>query len=393
MHFSIPHPLLLKHLNAAGIEWCSVLNVDEWQNRWTNNQLPEELADDLHFLKDWIAQEHYGSMGFLTKNMQARENSNHILPHTRSILSMIVPYATGEHIRRQTSTSEAQETRLPSSQKSIAEKTARYARVPDYHKAIRKELERALEHWQQDAQKMEFTDKHTAWRVVTDSLPFLDRAHARIARLGFIGKNTMLIRPGIGSYFFIAHVLLTAPFAAVADPNGAKPLAADAIAELSCGECRKCLDACPTQALIAPKHLDANKCLSYLSIEHRDIVDEEFIRHFSDRFYGCDICQEVCPYNFKTLPLTTIKPFQNTRKSLTTLSTSQVAQMTQAEYEEWFGGTAMTRAKYAGLVRNALYSLHAEHHSDLQNILALREKDPHPLIRKSVLQLQRINNG
>ncbi len=393
MHFSKPHPLLLKHLNAAGIEWCSVLNVDEWQDRWTNNQLPEELANDLQFLKDWIAQDHHAGMGFLKNNMQARENSNHILPQTRSILSMIVPYATGEHIRGRTSTSGTDEIRLPSSQKSIAEKTARYARVPDYHKAIRKELEHALEHWLQDAQKMEIADENTAWRVVTDSLPFLDRAHARIARLGFIGKNTMLIRPGIGSYFFIAHVLLTTPFAAVADPSGAKPLAADAIAELSCGECRKCLDACPTQALIAPKHLDANKCLSYLSIEHRDIVGEEFIPHFSDRFYGCDICQEVCPYNFKTLPLTTIKPFQNMREVLTTLTTSQVAQMTQSEYEDWFGGTAMTRAKYAGLVRNALYSLHAEHHSDLQKILALREKDPHPLIQRTVLQLRRINKG
>jgi len=227
--------------------------------------------------------------------------------------------------------------------------------------------------------------------VVTDSLPFLDRAHARIARLGFIGKNTMLIRPGVGSYFFIAHVLLSTPFSLAADPGEDKPVGANAIAELSCGDCRKCIDACPTQALIAPHRLDANKCLSYLTIEHRDIVEEKYLKNFSDNFYGCDICQDACPYNYKTAGLTTLQSFQAPLKSLLQVTVEDVAQMTQQQYESWFGGTAMTRAKYSGLVRNAIYSLYADRSPVLTNILEKRKEDPDPLIRATIHQVSSLN--
>jgi epoxyqueuosine reductase len=392
MEFSRPHPLLAKHLLDAGLEWSSILNVQEWHAFFEENKPPAELLADLAFLKSWLKQGHHAGMEFLGNNLHARENINHILPEVASVLSLIIPYATGERTRGRPSFVDGMQTKQHSESKSLLKRTARYARVPDYHKVIRRELDRVLQLWESDAQAAGLVSEKTTWRVVTDALPFLDRAHARIGGLGFIGKNTMLIRPGTGSYFFIAHVLLSVPYGTLADPTGQKPLAADAIAELSCGDCTRCLDACPTQALVGPRHLDANKCLSYLSIEHRDIVPEAYLKHFSERFYGCDICQEVCPYNLRTLELKTVRSFQKNISALEQLSAADVAAMTQAQYENWFGGTAMTRAKYAGLVRNALYSLYADRDSRLSRICESRAGDPNPLIQKTVEQLLKLNS-
>ncbi|MEY3903796.1 MAG: tRNA epoxyqueuosine(34) reductase QueG [Pseudomonadota bacterium] len=386
-----PHPLLDKQLRKAGLPWSSVFSTEEWASAWAQQTAPEELKNDLEFLAAWLVNGQQAGMHFLTKNKQARRDARLIFPQVSSILSVIIPYATGRSTRGTDSTNTPAESAPNPIGTSLYSKTARYARVPDYHKVIRKELDLALRRWQADALDLGLLQQEQPWRVVTDSLPFLDRAHARIARLGFIGKNTMLIRPGVGSYFFIAHVLLSTPFSLAADPGEDKPVGANAIAELSCGDCRKCIDACPTQALIAPHRLDANKCLSYLTIEHRDIVEEKYLKNFSDNFYGCDICQDACPYNYKTAGLTTLQSFQAPLKSLLQVTVEDVAQMTQQQYESWFGGTAMTRAKYSGLVRNAIYSLYADRSPVLTNILEKRKEDPDPLIRATIHQISSLN--
>lgn len=402
MHFAKPHPLLLKHLTSAHLDWSSVLDTSEWHSLWAENMPPEELEDDLKFMADWINRGHHADMNFLTRNTEARQNAQLILPEVKSILSLVIPYAPGKNIRKNNTRDHLMQEceKLPEThadhesathKSALLNSTARYARVPDYHKEIRKELDRVLAAWQTEALATGLYSEKQTWRVVSDSLPFLDRAHARLARLGFIGKNTMLIRPGIGSYFFIAHVMLSTPYQLVSSPDQEKPLSADPLAELSCGDCTRCLDACPTQALITAGHLDANKCLSYLSIEHRGTVNDEYIKHFARQFYGCDICQEVCPYNFRTLPLQTINPFKKHLSSLQELTTNHVALMTQVQYEKWFGGTALTRAKYSGLVRNALYSLHANNDQKLNEILLQRENDPDPTIKSVVGQLRRIS--
>lgn len=386
-----PHPLLDKQLRQAGLPWSSVFSTEEWASAWAQQTAPEELKNDLEFLAAWLVNGQQAGMHFLTNNAQARRDARLIFPQVSSILSVIIPYATGRSTRGTDSTNTPAESAPNPIGTSLYSKTARYARVPDYHKVIRKELDLALRRWQADALDLGLLQQEQPWRVVTDSLPFLDRAHARIARLGFIGKNTMLIRPGVGSYFFIAHVLLSTPFSLAADPGEDKPVGADAIAELSCGDCRKCIDACPTQALIAPHRLDANKCLSYLTIEHRDIVEEKYLKNFSDNFYGCDICQDACPYNYKTAGLKTLQSFQAPLKSLLQVTVEDVAQMTQQQYESWFGGTAMTRAKYSGLVRNAIYSLYADRSPVLTKILEKRKEDPDPLIRAAIHQISSLN--
>lgn len=391
MRIAKPHPLLDQHLRQAGLPWSSVLSTEDWTTAWEQEIAPDELKDDLEFLAGWLADGQQAGMHFLTKNTQARRDARLILPQVSSILSVIIPYATGRATRGAVSINPSVELTPESRSDSVYSKTARYARVPDYHKAIRKELDLALRRWQADALDLGLLQQEQPWRVVTDSLPFLDRAHARIARLGFIGKNTMLIRPGVGSYFFVAHVLLSTTFSLAADPGEDKPVGADAIAELSCGDCRKCIDACPTEALIAPHRLDANKCLSYLTIEHRELVEEKYLKNFSENFYGCDICQDACPYNYKTTGLTTIRSFQTPLKSLQQVSLEDIALMTQSQYESWFGGTAMTRAKYSGLVRNAIYSLHGSGSPALKNVLDRRKDDPDALIRATVVQVSSLN--
>ena len=207
----------------------------------------------------------------------------------------------------------------------------------------------------------------------------------------------MLIRPGMGSYFFIATVLLSLEKSDVCELQK-EDLNANAIANstnkanspmarLDCGTCRRCMDACPTQALPRPYFLDANKCLSYLSIEHRDVVPEKYLPFFKDSLYGCDICQEACPYNFSTLDLVQEAELRKIHTPLTKISAVDVAGMNQQQYEEWFGGTALTRAKYGGLVRNALYHLYATQATELTRLLALRSNDTDPLILNTVQQL------
>ncbi len=193
----------------------------------------------------------------------------------------------------------------------------------------------------------------------------------------------MLIRPGIGSFFFIATLLTTLPIEKLAKIAIKK----NSLAMLDCGACTLCLDACPTQALSKEYYLDANKCLSYLSIEHRDTIPQQYISHFKDTLYGCDICQEVCPYNKVTLDSYLIPEFSNYHKPFTFLTPVQIASMTPRQYEEWFGGTAATRAKYEGLVRNSLYHLYATGHENTMDLCTQAAASPYALIKKTGEQI------
>ena len=355
----------------------------------------QNLDFDMMALEKWLAQGAHAQMHFMQENKQARHDSTFILAHARTAVSVLVPYATGERIRvgKGSPQGASYTSAIEPLPESLANRqlVARYARGKDYHKVIKNHFSAALEAFALKAPQS-FT-----YRVVVDSIPFLDRAHARLAGLGFIGKNTMLIRPGLGSYFFIATALLSLtpqelcePFGAAQNGETSNTSRANPIAKLDCGACQKCMDACPTQALPRPYFLDANKCLSYLSIEHRDVISEQYLPFFADTLYGCDICQQACPYNYSTLDLVRIKELRSVHPPLTQISVLKVARMSQQNYEEWFGGTAMTRAKYSGLVRNALYHLYAIQSPELLSVLTARTADPELLIAKTVAQLQRL---
>lgn len=389
--FAKPSPLLEQHLQAAGIHWSSVLSVSQWHALWDSGAVPQKLQKDFQAFDAWVANDAHAGMLFLEKNSDVRRDPRKILDGVESILSVIIPYAHGHTTRGQATTEAAQTNDKATVANDFTESIARYARVPDYHKAIKKVLTQVMSDWQTEALAQGAITDSVGWRVATDSLPFLDRAHARLAGLGFIGKNTMLIRPGVGSYFFIAHVLVNAPFQIIAAQALTPPTAAHAITSLDCGECRLCIEACPTSALTADRFLNSNRCLSYLTIEHRDVIPDEFVPHLGEHLYGCDLCQDACPYNLKTLPLQTIEPFQEYHRQFSFITTAQVARMSQSEYENWFGGTAMTRAKYGGLVRNALYQLFAKKSSELKGVLDARTNDPNPLIAATVAHIRRLS--
>ena len=260
----------------------------------------------------------------------------------------LIPYATAEGLAAEVQPDKVQESSRARS--PLANLVARYARSKDYHGVIKRRLTKVFD---------ELSAGEFRYRVVVDSVPFLDRAHAQIARLGFVGRNTMLIRPGLGSYFFIASVLTDAPVERFGRAAAA-PAAARRLEDWGCATCDLCVRACPTGALLGDYTMDARRCLSYWSIEHRGPAPDTFVGAFRESFFGCDVCQEVCPYNLRPRVRASAGPwgeFAETSAALGQLTLRDVATMSPRDYETWFGGLPLTRAKYPGLVRNALYAL------------------------------------
>lgn len=346
-----------------------------------DSDLPHRLARDFAALNQWLDSSFHASMHFMRENLDARRDVAKILPSARSALIIIAPYATGKRVRGRVKGEASELVNSDANSLMARGLVARYARGRDYHKQIRRSLAPAL----RAAFDGHGLPEHER-RIIVDSAPFLERAHSRLAGLGFIGKNTMLIRPGAGSYFFLASVLLSLPI----DVWCTVTRASSSMRDLSCGTCRRCLDACPTGAIVEPYQLDANRCLSYLTIEHRDIIPPTYLPGLSHTLFGCDICQEVCPYNISTLDLVRLKELGPSNPALMTISAWDVAFMTHEQYEKWFGGTAMTRAKYGGLVRNALCHLFATGDPRLHDVLERRAGDDDPLVSRTVVQLRNI---
>lgn len=205
---------------------------------------------------------------------------------------------------------------------------SRYACGPDYHAVVGEGLRGLASRLKERAGPFE-------WRICVDTAPLLERAYARRAGLGWIGKNTCLIDQQQGSFFFLGELLVSldlAPEAPVAE---------------RCGNCRRCIEACPTKAIIPSGQtqpawtLDARRCLSYLTVELRGAIPTEFHLALGGHVFGCDICQDVCPWNRKTPP--TGEP---------AASLEELAKLTEAEFQERFRGTAVLRARYEGFRRN-----------------------------------------
>lgn len=360
----------LKEVCANEVPWpCAVLG---WQAR-------EFLfAHDVAFFEDWLAQGFQAGMEFLERQQALRRSLEHVLPNAQSALVVLFPYATGHHIRG------AKTQHLPRPPKKLPGLLpfiARYARGRDYHKVVRRHLKKIGQNIQ-NTLGVEFQ-----WRAITDTAPIFDRAFAQKAGLGFIGKNTLLIRPGLGSYFVIGVLLTTLPADVWAEPVRFHPLDT-----LDCGSCTRCLDACPTQALVKAHVLDANRCLSYLTIEHRGIIAEEFLPHFAHTLYGCDICQDVCPYQLKTNDLDPLRDqaLSRPKKEFLNITPKDIATMSFEQYLQWFSGSAATRARYEGLVRNALYHLYARKDPDLIKIISQHFQNSSVILTPVLEQIEKI---
>lgn len=266
----------------------------------------------------WLAQGYAGTMEYLERTAHLRINPTELLPDAKSAVVVGLNYAPAE---------------LPHTDYRIA----RYALGDDYHAVLREKLETLLG-------AIQAIDPSVLGRVCVDSAPVLERDLALLAGLGWYGKNTCLINTHRGSYFFLGVLLLTLE------------LEYDSPAQGGCGTCRLCIDACPTGALVEPYQLDARKCISYLTIERRDSIPTEYREAVGEWLFGCDICQEVCPFN-RPRPHQPLRAQPTTEprlqpRPLPTLT--EILQMDESEFAERFRGSAIKRTKWRGLVRNAL---------------------------------------
>jgi epoxyqueuosine reductase len=263
-------------------------------------------------LRRWVEAGHAATMGYLARRLEERLDPRRVLPGARSVLCVALNYYQGEP--------------ADASWRPVA----RYAWGRDYHDVIAPRLERLAAHLAEAGGARS--------RGYVDTGPVLERDLAARAGLGWVGKNTMLLHPRLGSWFFLGVLLTTAE------------LARDAPLADRCGSCRACLDACPTGAFVAPYVLDARRCISYLTIEHRGDIDPDLQPGMAGWQFGCDICQDVCPWNRKA-PTTAQAEFV---PEAAYPGAEAVSAMDDADFRRHFAGTPILRAKAAGMRRNAL---------------------------------------
>ncbi len=305
-------------------------------------------ADGFESLRDWLTRGFAGAMGYMERQGEARRHPASILPEVQSVVMVGMNYKPAEE-------------RVSSAQGKVA----RYARGADYHDVLRERLNVLLA-WLQ-AERC-----GCRGRGVVDTAPLLERDFARRAGLGWFGKNTMLLNKRLGSYFFLGALLTDLV------------LQADGPHETShCGTCTACLDACPTAAFPAPGVLDARRCISYLTIELRDNVPEELREGAGDWIFGCDICQEVCPWNRKAPP--GIEPLLQARPELEALDPVELLSLSEDDFRQRFRGTALMRTRRRGLLRNAALVL--GNTGDVAALPSLRRalQDVEPLVREAAV--------
>ncbi len=226
-----------------------------------------DLSEAEGHLKKWIEKGFHGQMHFMHKHGSMRTHPEELVEDTVRIISLRFDYSNQSIV--------AYEKVLMQPDKAAI---SRYAMGRDYHKLIRKKLQKL-------AEKIKSEVKDFNYRVFTDSAPVMEKAIAEKAGLGWIGKHSNLLNSKAGSYFFLGEIYTNIPL-----PVSQK-------ATYHCGSCTKCIDICPTQAIVAPFQVDARRCISYLTIEHKGPIPEEFHQAIGNRIYGCDDCQMVCPWN------------------------------------------------------------------------------------------------
>ncbi len=279
----------------------------------------ESLPDEAQHLSDWLSRGYQADMDWIRKRQRERTEIREYFPEVQSVICVAVNYFTGN------ARDDAETGRF-----------SNYAWGSDYHDCIKDRLYQLL-------QNIRTQHSNVKYRICVDTSPVLERTWARRAGLGWIGKNTMLITKEFGSWVFLGELMLDIPL--VYD----EPFKTD-----HCGTCRKCLDACPTLALTQPYQLDAGRCLSYLTIEHRGDFLAEHPDDFHNWIYGCDICQEVCPWNQKIRVKSDWEEFEP-RDNIHERSLESWLTLTSDEFRTLFRKSAVKRTRYTGLMRNIRY--------------------------------------
>jgi epoxyqueuosine reductase len=285
---------------------------------------PAQAFPELAFFRTWLDRGYAGTMGYLPRSAERRSDVRRVMPSARTVVMTATNYNTGQAY----STERRDRTRG---------EVARYAWSTDYHEVIGRRLE-SLVGWMREQH-----DGELEARAFVDTGPVQERVYAQYAGLGWIGRNTCLINADAGSWLLLGAIICSLP------------LEPDAPGLDRCGTCALCLEACPTGALLEPHVLDATRCVSYLTIEYRGSIPADYREGIGNHIFGCDICQEVCPWNGAPIP--TPDPSWSSRDDLNVASLIDLWRRTDAALEAYIGGSPLTRAGVRGLRRNVAVAL------------------------------------
>ena len=300
------------------------------QQKINNTDLIKSISNELGFLscgisksgfldteadrfENWLKNNYHGKMSYMERNFDKRLDTSKLVEGSKSVISLLYNYFS----------------KTKKNPKSF--KISKYAYGKDYHFVIKEKLKQFV---------LKIKDKvgDVNARIFVDSAPILERAWAKKSGLGWVGKNTNLISKKVGSFFFLAEIILDVD------------LVYDKEVTDHCGSCTACIDSCPTDAIYEPYKLDATKCISYLTIELKDKISNEFKGQLNDWIFGCDICQDVCPWN--KFSINHEEPLFNPRSEILEYSKNQWKELTNEIFDSIFKLSPVKRTKFKGLKRN-----------------------------------------
>ncbi|MEN9549840.1 MAG: hypothetical protein RIR12_2431 [Bacteroidota bacterium] len=306
MHLPNQHTNFIKQkAKELGFDYCGIAKA-------------QVLDDDARRLEQWLTKGLHGQMHYMENYFDIRINPTKLVFGAKSVITLLMNYFPAT---------------TPIAQ---APKIAKYAWGEDYHNVIKEKLTQLLNAIKEEVGEIE-------GRGFVDSAPVLERAWAQKSGLGWIGKNGNLINKGAGSFYFIATLITDLPLTYD-----------DALVKDYCGTCQRCIDACPTEAILPNKVVDGSKCISYFTIELKEaVLPESMQRKFDNWMFGCDVCQDVCPWNSFSKPHTEqrFKPLP----AILNFTTVQWEEMTEEAFKKIFKDSPIKRSKYAGIKRNLAF--------------------------------------
>ena len=307
----------------------------------------------IHFdsFMQWLSAGHAAKMGYLQRSdtISKRKDPRLMFPSCESVISLALPYTPVNQ-----EDDEIKEIRI-----------AKYAIGPDYHTIIPELLKNLMEKI-----KQKISTENLEYQIFTDSAPILEKDFAQKAGLGWIGKNSCLIIPGFGSYFFLAEILTNLPF----EPD--TPFIHD-----FCENCTNCIDTCPTNCILPERTIDANRCISYLTIENRENIPQELRLKINNWVFGCDICQQVCPWNIRFSKEPELNYFKKSDE-VEILDLEKELMIDEKEFRKKFNSSPILRTKYQGYKRNLLVAAGNKFQKKfIEPLKYIIENEEYPLLR------------
>jgi epoxyqueuosine reductase len=293
--------LIKQESKRLGFDYCGISKA-------------EFLEEEAPRLERWLNNNMHGQMSYMQNYFDKRLDPRLLVPGAQSVVSLLLNYYPSEYQKDED-----------------APKVSKYAYGKDYHLVIKEKLNQLLQFIKENIGDID-------GRVFVDSAPVMDKVWAKKGGLGWIGKNSNLINKQSGSFFFIAELIIDLKL----EPDG--PI------KDYCGTCTRCIDACPTEAIVAPYVVDGSKCISYLTIELKDSIPSEFKNKMDNWAFGCDVCQDVCPWNSFSKP-NTEKHFKPNAELLQ-MSQKEWNELTEETFGRIFKQSAVKRTKFSGLIRN-----------------------------------------